>query len=62
MDPQQRLLAELGYAALHSSLHRRMQLAGGDCGAFLGMERPDWALAQPPLARTSVYAVTDDNV
>ena len=33
-----------------------------DCGVFLGIERPDWALAQPPAARGSVYAVTGDNV
>ena len=35
---------------------------GGDVGVFLGIERPDWALAQPPEARGSVYAVTGDNV
>ena len=35
---------------------------GGDGGVFLGIERPDWALAQPPSARGSVYAVTGDNV
>ena len=37
-------------------------LMGGDAGVFLGIERPDWALAQPPTARASVYAVTGDNV
>merc|ERR1712185_429069 len=35
---------------------------GGDGGVFLGIERPDWALAQPPSARGSVFAVTGDNV
>ena len=62
MDPQQRLLLELGYAALHGSAHRRQTLLGGDGGVFLGIERPDWALVQPPEARGSVYAVTGDNV
>merc|ERR1712097_11067 len=62
MDPQQRLLLELGYASLHGSAHRRATLTGGDGGVFLGIERPDWALAQPPSARGSVYAVAGDNV
>ena len=62
MDPQQRLLLELGYRALHTSLHRRVTLMGGDSGVFLGIERPDWAFAQPPSARGSVYAVTGDNI
>ena len=62
MDPQQRLLLELGYAALHGSSQRRVTLMGGDGGVLLGIERPEWALAQPPLARSSVYAVTGDNV
>ena len=62
MDPQQRLLAEVGYAALHASSSRRVGLMGSDGGVFLGMERPDWAIAQPPSARGSVYAVTGDNV
>ena len=62
MDPQQRLLLERGYASLHTSSHRRIVLMGGDAGVFLGIERPDWALAQPPAARGSVYAVTGDNV
>jgi acyl carrier protein len=62
MDPQQRLLTELGYAALHGTSHRRLTLMGGDSGVFLGMERPDWALAQPPAARGSVYTVTGDNL
>ena len=62
MDPQQRLLLELGYASLHGSSHRRATLMGGDGGVFLGIERPDWALAQPPSARDSVYAVTGDNI
>ena len=57
-----RLLLEHGYAALHASSQRRETLTGGDCGVFLGIERPDWALAQPPVARGSVYAVTGDNV
>ena len=35
---------------------------GGDSGVFLGIERPDWAFAQPPSARSSVYAVTGDNI
>ena len=62
MDPQQRLLLEGGYAALHASCHRRVRLMGGDGGVFLGIERPDWAIAQPSSARASVYAVTGDNV
>ena len=62
MDPQQRLLAELGYASLHGSSERRGTLMGGDHGVFLGIERPDWAIAQPAAARASVYAVTGDNV
>ena len=62
MDPMQRLLLEHGYASLHCSSHRRATLMGGDSGVFLGIERPDWALAQPPSARASVYAVTGDNV
>ena len=62
MDPQQRLLLELGYAALHGSSQRRVALMGCDGGVFLGIERPDWALAQPPAARGSVYAVMGDNV
>ena len=62
MDPQQRLLLEHGYAALHASTYRRILLIGGGAGVFLGIERPDWPLAQPPSARGSVYAVTGDNV
>ena len=62
MDPQQRLLLELGYASLHASSHRRVTLMGGDSGVFLGIERPDWAITQPPSARSSVYAVTGDNI
>ena len=62
MDPQQGLLLELGYSALHGSSHRRSTLMGGGSGVFLGMERPDWAFAQPPAARSSVYAVTGDNL
>ena len=62
MDPQQRLLLELGYASLHGSYERRATLMGGDGGVFLGIERPDWAVAQPPSVRGSVYAVTGDNV
>ena len=62
MDPQQRLLLEHGYASLHSSSHRRVALSSGESGVFLGIERPDWALAQPPKARGSVYAVTGDNI
>ena len=62
MDPQQRLVLELGYTSLHSSLHRRMTLMGGDGGVFVGIESPDWALAQPPSARVSVYAVTSASV
>ena len=53
MDPQQRLLLELGYAALHGAWHRRVTLMGGDGGVFLGIERPDWAVAQPPPARVA---------
>ena len=62
MDPQQRLLLEHGYAALHHASQRRAVLMGGNVAVFLGIERPDWALAQPPEARGSVYAVTGDNV
>ena len=62
MDPQQRLLLEVGYGALHVSSARRATLMGGDSGVFLGIERPEWAIAQPPSARSSVYAVTGDNV
>ena len=62
MDPQQRLLLDHAYQALHSTAHRRGPLLGGDGGVFLGIEHPDWALAQPPSARASVYAVTGDNV
>ena len=61
-DPQQRLLLEHSYAALHASSQRRTVLMGGDTGIFLGIERPDWAMAQPPSTRGSVYAVTGDNV
>ena len=39
-----------------------MTLMGGDSGVFLGIERPDWAITQPPSARSSVYAVTGDNI
>merc|ERR1712023_280691 len=62
MDPQQRLLAEVGDASLHASSHRRASLMGSDGGVFLGIERPDWALAQPASARNSVYVVMGDNV
>merc|ERR1711938_45424 len=62
MDPQQRLLLEHGYSSLHAALQRRVTLMGGDEGVFLGIERPDWSLAQPPSARGSVYVVTGDNV
>ena len=62
MDPQQRLLLELGHCSLHASSQRRMTLMGGDTGVFLGIERPDWSLAQPPSARSSVYVVTGDNI
>merc|ERR1711969_268362 len=62
MDPQQRLLLEVGFASLHGASERRVSLMGGDGGVFLGIERPDWALAQPPSARGSVCAVTGDNV
>ena len=62
MDPQQRLLLDLGYASLHGASLRRATLLGGNGGVFLGIERPDWELAQPPSARGSVYAVTGDNV
>ena len=58
MDPQQRLLLEAGYEALHGAMHRRETLMGGDAAVFLGIERPDWSIAQPPSARASVYAVT----
>ena len=58
MDPQQRLLLELGYGALHASGRRRSLLMGSNSGVFLGIERPDWAIAKPPSASASVYAVT----
>jgi len=62
MDPQQRLLLEHGFTALHQATWRRVDLMGGDTGVFLGIERPDWSIAQPPEARASVYSVTGDNV
>ena len=62
MDPQQRLLLEHGYEALHGAARRRVSLMGDDTAVSLGIERPDWALAQPLPARQSVYAVTGDNV
>lgn len=61
-DPQQRLLLECSYTSLHMSTRRRATLLGGDTGVFLGVERPDWALAQPRESQTSVYAVISDNV
>ena len=61
MDPQQRMLLEYGYSAFHMSSVRRVTLMGSDGGVFLGIERPDWVLAQPPSTRSSVYAVTSDN-
>jgi acyl transferase domain-containing protein len=62
MDPQHRLLRELGYEAVHGASRRRAALMGSDGGVTLGIERPDWALAQPASVRSSVYAVTCDNV
>ena len=64
MDPQQRLLLEHAYMALHSASEAgwRGSWGGSDGGVFLGIERPDWALAQPASARSSVYGVTGDNV
>ena len=64
MDPQQRLLLEVGYAGLHASSYRRAELASlaSDGGVFLGIERPDWVLAQPPVARSTVYAITGDSI
>ena len=62
MDPQQRLLLEYGYIALHMSSHRRSALKGGNGGVFLGIERPDWAMAMPKVLRSSVFAVTSDNL
>ena len=62
MDPQQRILLDLGYAVMHRSSYRRMSpLRCGDA-FFLGIERPDWALIQPPLTQMSVYSVTSDNI
>ena len=58
----ERLLLDVGYVSLHNRTHRRVTLMGGDCAVFLGIERPDWALAQPPAALASIYAVTGDNV
>ena len=51
MDPQQRLLLEQSYASLHACSWRLTTLAGSDTGVFLGIERPDWVVAQPPAAR-----------
>lgn len=62
MDPQQRLLLECGYQSLHGATARRSGLTGSGIGVFLGIERPDWVVAQPPLARASVHAVTCDLV
>ena len=62
MDPQQRLVLELGYVSMHGASSRRAVLMGSDSGVFLGIARPDWAIAQPPAARGSVYGVTSDNV
>ena len=62
MDPQQRLVLEHGYTALHDAMFRRNSLLAADVGVFLGIERPDWIIAQPPAARASLYAVTCDNV
>ena len=58
MDPQQRTLLETGYVALHGSGLRSDWLLGG----AVGIERPGWARAQPPLARGSVCAETSNNV
>ena len=62
MDPQQRLLLEFGYMALHAALERRTALMGDDGGVFVGIERPDWTLVQPPAMRTSVFSMAADNV
>jgi len=64
-DPQQRLLLELSYEALHGSGARRASLLNCDCGVWLGIERPDWALLQamaPFQTRQSVYAATGDTI
>ena len=53
MDPQQRLVLELGYDALHGAAERRASLLGSDGGVCVGIERPDWALVQPPSVRGS---------
>ena len=63
MDPQQRLLLEIGVrgaARVGRTVGRRCWAA--TTGVFLGIERPDWALAQPAVGAASVYAVTGDNV
>jgi acyl transferase domain-containing protein len=62
MDPQQRLVLELGYDALHGASERRASLLGSDGGVCVGIERPDWALVQPPSVRGTMYAATGDNV
>ena len=62
VDPQQRMLLESAYSSLHMAAYRRVELVDSDCGVFLGIERPDWALAKPPRVRDSVYAPTGDNV
>ena len=62
MDPQQRLLLELGYTSMHGASSRRSMLMGSDTSVFLGIARPDWALAQPAVTRSSIYGVTGDNV
>ena len=62
MDPQQRILLECSYTAFHVSCYAKSLLMHSDTAVLVAMERPDWALAQPPEARSSVYSVTCDNV
>ena len=62
MDPQQRLLLHMGYSSLHAAAGRRAMLLGSDGGVFLGIERPDWVLAQPASAANTVYAMLGDSV
>ena len=61
MDPQQRLLLELGYEALHGAAERRESLLGRECGVYVGLERPDWALLQSSRpSAVSAFSLTSD--
>ena len=62
MDPQQRLLLHATWSTMHAAGLRRTAPGLQGVGIWLAMERPEWALAQPPAARESTYAATADNV